>query len=155
MRDWIAFYSGCTEEELEGIALLRVIECTNGCIQHAFRESNPIALPVEETREAMKFSMGLMKTYEFSLGEKTYSFSEGVKEGLSYVRNLYTEAFKKGNEEAMGEFFSSSEACVQALGMDRINQAAENVQAHAAEYIPPHTVSWGVSYLKRLLQPST
>jgi len=151
MTDWATFFSSCTEEELGGIALLRMIECTNGCIQHAFRENDARALPAEETRTAMKYSMGLMKEVSFQLGTEKYIFSEKTEEGLREIRELYVKAFKQGNEEAMENFFSSSYACVEALGETRIRDAAKTVRQLLTETFPEHTISWGENYLLNLL----
>ena len=58
---WRNRWESQTEEVLEATALIRALECTNGCIQHAFRGESENALPLEETRECMKLSMGTIK----------------------------------------------------------------------------------------------
>jgi len=58
MTDWNVSYGRLSGVELQKIAILRVMECTNGVIQHAFRDNAEYALPIEETRKAMKFSCG-------------------------------------------------------------------------------------------------
>ena len=60
-RNWKETWANCSPEELDGIAVLRVMECTNGIIQHLFRDGAPEALSVDETRVAMKFSMSSVK----------------------------------------------------------------------------------------------
>ena len=37
-KDWKAIYRDLPDEEKEKIAILRVMECSNGVIQHAFRD---------------------------------------------------------------------------------------------------------------------
>lgn len=150
--DWYQFFNSLTEDELEGIALLRVVECTNGCIQHAFRGNHPKALSVEQTREAMKFSMGLMKTMDFELGGDRYSFSESTEENLRKIRELYVKGFKQNDDEALDEFLRSSVACATVLGKDRIQKAAELVIEHIPDVIPPESVRWGVDYLHSLME---
>ena len=67
MKDWKTIYSNLPEEELDKIAILRVMECTNGVIQHAFRGEEEYALSIEETRRAMKFSMSCIKNLAIPL----------------------------------------------------------------------------------------
>ena len=57
MKDWKEIYGNLPDTEKDKIAVLRVMECTNGVIQHSYRDNEPWALPIEETRKAMKFSM--------------------------------------------------------------------------------------------------
>ena len=68
MIDWNTRFQALPDEEKGKIALLRVIECTNGIIQYKFRDEDEDALSVEETRDAMKFSMKCMKTMEIPFG---------------------------------------------------------------------------------------
>lgn len=151
MKSWNEFYSSLSEDQLQAIALLRVIECSNGCIQHAFRDNNPKALPIEQTREAMKYSMAAMKSQTFTLGDETYSFQGEVAEGLREARELYIRAFKQGDESAMDEFFDCSIACAQTLGEHRIRQAAQKIKNFLGGIFPEQTVEWGEAYLLRLL----
>jgi hypothetical protein len=156
-RDWDKFFGSLTTNELEGVALLRVIECTNGCIQHASREKIPQALPIVETRQAMQFSMGLMKVAEFDVGQSHYSFSDEAVTGIREIRELYKKAFKTHDNEteaALEEFMNASVACVSALGLQRIETAANLVKEHLSDVFPNHTVDWGVRYLKSLMPQS-
>jgi hypothetical protein len=147
---WEDFFSSLTEEELEGVALIRVIECTNGCIQHAFRGENPRALPVEQTRKAMKYSMGLMKSLDFNIGGKSYKFSENSERKLREIRELYVKGFKQNDDQAMDAFFDASYACVEVLGEERIRRAACIVKENLQNVFPSHTVDWGFNYLMNL-----
>lgn len=155
MNDWTEFYGSLSESDLEAIALLRVIECTNGCIQHAFREKDPRALSVDETRKAMNFSMTAMKELKFSVGPETYEFTGTTAEKLREARELYVRAFKHNEENAMNEFFDCSIACARVLGLERIKKAKELVEAHLTETFPEHTVSWGANYLAHLICPDS
>ena len=49
MKNWKQIYSNLPSEELDKIAVLRVMECTNGIIQYAHRDDAPYKLPIEET----------------------------------------------------------------------------------------------------------
>jgi hypothetical protein len=147
---WEKFFSSLTEEELEGVALIRVIECTNGCIQYAFRGEDPRALPVEQTREAMKYSMGSMKSLDLNIGGRSYKFSRPTEQGLREIRELYVKGFKQNDDPAMDAFYESSYACVEALGEERLKKAVAIVKENLQQAIPPHTVDWGFNYLMGL-----
>lgn len=151
IKNWAEFFGSLSEEQLEAVALLRVIECTNGCIQHTFRAKHPKSLNVEQTRGAMKYSMAAMKDLAFKIGDTRYNFSGQVAEGLREARELYVRAFKQGDEGAMDEFMDCSIACAQALGEVRILAAGAKVRGELTGVFPENTVSWGESYLLRLL----
>lgn len=152
MEKWLQFFRSLNEDQLYAVALLRVIECTNGCIQHSFRGNDPKALTVEQTRKAMKYSMAAMKNLKFSLGGLTYIFPERVSKGLREARELYIKAFKQGDESAREEFFDCSIACAQTLGKSRITKASQAVKEYLNDVFPEHTVDWGERYLLRLLK---
>ena len=78
MIDWNTRFTALSDSEKDKIALLRVIECSNGIIQYKFRDEDEDALSVEETRDAMKFSMGCMKTMKIPLGEEVITFSPEI-----------------------------------------------------------------------------
>lgn len=150
MTDWGAFFRGLPEEELEAIALLRVIECTNGCIQHSYRANHPKALTIEQTRTAMGYSMGIMKTMEFELAGTNYYFCDSTKEQLQRVRKLYVKAFKQNDDTAEEEFMRASVACAECLGENRIRAAGETVTKCLSDTFPGESVKWGVNYLLNL-----
>ena len=75
MKDWKQIYSDLPEEELDKIAVLRVMECTNGIIQYAHRDDASYKLSIEDTRRAMKFSMGCIKRMRIPLKEETITFA--------------------------------------------------------------------------------
>lgn len=152
MQKWSQFFGSLSEDQLNAVALLRVIECTNGCIQHTYRSQHSKSLTVEETRAAMKYSMAAMKNLSFQVGETVYSFEDKVAEGLREARELYVKAFKQGEEAAMDEFMDCSFSCAKTLGESRIRKAATEVRKNLGEFYPEHTVSWGENYLLNLLK---
>ena len=46
-HDWNALFTSLPSDELDKVALLRMIECTNGVIQHLFRDEAEDALSVD------------------------------------------------------------------------------------------------------------
>ena len=147
--DWFAFFDGLSSEEKNAIALLRVIECTNGVIQYAFRDKAPHALPIEATREAMNFSMGCMKTMSIPVGDKTLRFSPELEAVLRQIRQLYIDGFKKGNQEALEEFYKVSGATVKAVGKERLLEAYRVLREEIKHPVLSSHAEWGLQYLSR------
>jgi hypothetical protein len=151
MKDWKHIFDTLSEQEKDKIAILRVMECSNGVIQYAFRDNRNYALPVEETRKAMKFSMSCMKNMRIPLRNETITFEPETEQIMREVRELYISGFKNGNEKDLDEFMVVSDACVKSLGEDRIVKAKE-VLSQNIDDIPPHTLDWGVDYMMRFLK---
>lgn len=119
---WKDIWSTQSKEVLEATALIRVIECTNGCIQYAFRDGDKNALSVEKSRECMKISMGTIKSKVLNLSDGTeIVFPKECHGILNEVRDLYIRGFKKGDSDALEEFFASSKAHFQVLGLSLIH----------------------------------
>ena len=69
---WSELLRQVPSTELEKLAILRVLECSNGMIQLRFREGHPDALNVDDTRRAMRISMRCIKAMEIPW-ERDYS----------------------------------------------------------------------------------
>jgi DNA-binding cell septation regulator SpoVG len=116
-----------------------------------YRGNHPSALPIVQTRTAMNYSMGIMKTMEFELADINHSFCDSTREQLQRIRELYVKAFKQNDPEAVDEFMDSSVACAFSLGKDRIIKAGKAVQEALPHVFPEGTVNWGVNYLLSLM----
>jgi len=104
MKNWNKIFEALPDEEQDKLALLRLVECTNGVIQHSFRNGDADALSPEETRAAMKFSMSAMKTQTIPLGDEVVIFAPETAKIMSEVRELYISGFKQQNQEDYEEF---------------------------------------------------
>ena len=151
MKDWNKIFDSLSDDEKDNIAILRVIECTNGVIQHMHRNGDDDALSLEETRTAMKFSMGCMKTQEIPLGDVVITFTPETKEILCMIRELYISGFKNNNQEDYNEFMIASKANLNAVGKERILRARTILFEHLYD-IPYYTLDWGISYIFGLMQ---
>ena len=149
--DWFAFFDGLSPEEKDAIALLRVIECTNGVIQYAFRRRDPWALSEEDTRSAMKYSMGCMKRMRIVAGDKIIRFSPETEAVLRQVRQLYIDGFKKHLPEARSEFYRVSEATVKAVGSERLVEACRVLRDEIKHPVLSNHAEWGLQYLSQYL----
>jgi len=144
--DWETEFEALPDVEKDKLALLRVIECTNGVIQHSYRAGDDDTLTVDEVRDAMKFSMGCMKRMEIPVGENTVTFAPETKELMTEMRRLYISGQKQNNTEDFNEFLKGSKANLLAIGKERILQARRLAFEHI-DVLPPHTLEWGLSYI--------
>ena len=150
MKNWNKIFEALPDEEQDKLALLRLVECTNGVIQHMHRNGDPDALSLEETRDAMKFSMGCMKTQSIPLGDEVITFAPETAEIMSKVRELYISGFKQQNQEDYEEFMVASVANLGAIGKERILKARKILFDNLYE-IPHFTLEWGLSYIYSLM----
>jgi hypothetical protein len=146
MIDWNERFQALSDAEKDKIALLRVIECTNGCIQHTYRSEEDETLTVDEVRDAMKFSMGCMKRMEIPLGDEVITFAPDTAELLTEMRRLYISGAKQNNQVDFNEFLKGSKANLLAVGKERILEARRLAFNHIDE-LPPHTLEWGLEYI--------
>ena len=150
MKNWDELFGNLSDEEKNKIAILRVIECSNGVVQHMFRANDEDALSIEETRDAMKFSMGCMKTMTIPLKSHTVTFAEETSSIMREVRELYVSGFKNGNQEDLEEFMRASKANLNAVGQKRILEARQIVFDEVDD-IPPCALDWGLGYIFSLV----
>ena len=148
--DWDQQFTALSSDDLDGIAILRVLETSNGCIQQMFRSKDVDALDVEETRRAMKFSMSSIKKMSIELEDGTVTFSDTAKELMGRVRELYISGFKNGNEADYAEFMKASVASLKACDIPRIFEARARLYNHCYEF-PSYTYDWGLAYILSLL----
>ena len=151
MKNWNKIFEALPDEEQDKLALLRLVECTNGVIQHMHRNGDPDALSLEETRAAMKFSMSAMKTQTIPLGDEVITFAPETAEIMREVRKLYISGFKEQNEEDYEEFMRASVANLNAIGRDRMIRARQVLFDDLYE-IPQHCLDWGLSYIFNLMK---
>jgi len=146
-RNWKETWAKCTDKELDDLAVLRVMECTNGVIQHSYRDGTPDALSVEEVRVAMKFSMSSIKNLEIPLGDTTIKFEGEIAEAMRDARDLYIQGVKHGDDEAYEEFMVCSITSAHAVGKERIQKAVDILSLQASHAFPYMTPRWGQQYL--------
>jgi len=146
MIDWTTEFEALPDVEKDKLALLRVIECTNGVIQHSYRSGDDDTLTIDEVRDAMKFSMGCMKRMEIPVGEHTVRFAAESIVLFSEMRRLYISGQKQNNPVDFNEFLKGSKASLLAVGKTRILYAKRLAFEHI-DALPPHTLEWGLSYI--------
>ena len=146
---WKDIWSSQSEEVLDATALIRVVECTNGCVQHAFRDEDERALSVEQTRECMKLSMGTIKNKVLPLpdGRTKVILPEECHEIMNTARDLYVRGFKQGDEEALEEFFALSKAHFQVLGRKLIDEKFRFFAEHFEDMFTSYWIMMGRMYI--------
>ena len=146
MTYWKEKFNELTDGELNKVAVLRVMECTNGIIQHSFRDKTEDAYPVEVTRETMKFSMSCMKKMQIPLKDETITFKPKTEELLRRARELYVSGVKNNNDEDFEEFMEISKATAQVCGLQRLLDAKKILEENV-DVFPPGSLDFGVAYL--------
>lgn len=146
---WKDIWSSQSQEVLDATALIRVVECTNGCVQHAFRDGDERALSVEQSRECMKLSMGTIKNKVLPLpdGRTKVILPEECHEIMNTARDLYVLGFKQGDEEALEEFFALSKAHFQVLGRELIDEKFRFFAEHFEDVFTSYWIMMGRMYI--------
>ena len=146
---WKDIWSSQSQEVLDATALIRVVECTNGCVQHAFRDGDDRALSVEQSRECMKLSMGTIKNKVLPLpdGRTKVILPEECHEIMNTARDLYVRGFKQGDEEALEEFFALSKAHFQVLGRQLIDEKFIFFAEHFEDVFTSYWIMMGRMYI--------
>ena len=148
---WYGIWSSQSEDVLEVTALVRAIECTNGCIQWAFRDDDDRSLPIEKTREAMKLSMGVMKNKVLPEPDGTkFVIPEDVVPLMDESRDIYIRGFKQGDEDAYQEFMALSKSHFVVMGKERIDRNFEKVKDSFREVFSEYWIEMGRAYVYAL-----
>ncbi len=144
---WFKIWSDCTPEVLDATAIIRVMECTNGCVQYGFRGESPNALSVEQTRECMKVSMGAIKSKKLPLptGEVIH-MPEGAIPLMNEARDLY-QKMKARDDAAYDEFFALSTAHFHVLGKEIIDEKFAFLTEHFGNVFTEYWIDRGREYI--------
>ena len=145
---WKKIWESQTEEVLNATALIRVLECTNGCVQYAFRDGAENALSVEQSRECMKLSMGTIKNKVLPLPDGTSLFlPKSCHSLMDDARDLYIRGFKQGDDDALEEFYSLSKSHFQVLGKKNIDEKFEFLTNNFENIFTEYWISVGKRYI--------
>lgn len=140
-------------KELDKMAVIRVLEVTNGCIQWAFRRQDQQCLSVEQTRECMQVVIGFIKEKRIDLpGGETIGFTPEVEELLGDIRDLYQQAFKKNDQAAQREFYAYSAAQFVAFGQQRMQRAMDLVKQQFEPLFSEYYLQRGRRYMLPYLE---
>ena len=143
-------------EELDNLAVLRVLEICNGCLQWAFRRQDEHCLSVERTRECMQTVIGFIKVKKITCPSgKIIAFTPAIEQLIEEGTQLYRQAFKQNNQTAKQEYYTYSTAQFIAYGGDRLNQAQDLVEQEFSPLLTPYFVLRGKNYIAPYLRAVT
>ncbi len=144
---WYKIWAEQSEEVLTATALIRAMECTNGCVQYAHRGEASNALSIEQTRLAMKTSMSAIKTKILPIpGEEDLVMPDEAIPLMEQARDLY-QKMKTRDEAAYDEFYALSTAHFHVLGQDRMENAFEYFRYHFTDIFTEEFISAGEDYI--------
>lgn len=144
---WYKIWEAQSPEVIEATALIRAMECTNGCVQHAFRDGDEYALDIDQTRLAMKTSMSAIKTKILPIpGEEVISMPLAAMPLMEEARAAY-QKMKTGDEEAFAEFHGLSTSHFHVIGEEIMEQAFEYFRYHFTDVFTERFIALGEDYV--------
>lgn len=156
-QDWVMEYIKIWSEQsskaLDDVALIRVVECTNGCVQYAFRDEETWALSLEQTRLCMKTSMTFIKNKSLKLKNgNEIKIDESVHHLLDEVRDIYIDGFKNNIPDRLMQFYAQSVAQFYVLGRDRLERQWKFVSDELGEVFGEDFLGRGRTYIMSYLK---
>lgn len=156
---WESIWRQQSEIGKEHSALIRAVECTNGCVQYAYRDNESFALPIEQTRLCMKTSMGIIKNKKIVLKNgDIIGFDPSIHDLIDNVRDIYIAGFKENDDEKLMEFYAQSVAQFFILGSERMDNAFQFVVDNFVHVFTVDFIERGRSYVYKYLnaiEPAT
>jgi hypothetical protein len=148
---WESLWRKQSETGKQHAALIRAIECTNGCIQYAYRDG-VTDLSLDQTRECMKLSMSAIKNKQIRLKNgEMIGFDPTIHVILDETRDIYIAGFKHGDDEKLMEFYAQSVAIFYVLGRDRIDDAFQMVVDNFTDVFTLPWIDRGRSYVYKFV----
>lgn len=134
--------------ELDKLALLRVLEITNGCTQWGFRRQDEHCLSADQTRECMRKVIGFIKAKQIDLpsGESIH-FTPAIEKLIEEGRDLYQDAFKKNVAGAEEAYYAYSTAQFIVYGRQRLSQAMAVVKQEFEPMFTSYYINRGRNYI--------
>ncbi len=135
-------------KDLDKLAILRVLEVTNGCTQWGFRRQDEQCLSVEQTRKCMREVIGFIndKKIDFPSGE-SIQFNASMEKLIEEGRELYIDAFKKNIASAEKEYYAYSTAQFLVYGRQRLNAAMQVIKREFESLFTNYYLEKGRKYI--------
>lgn len=135
-------------EELDNLAILRVLEITNGCTQWGFRRQDEQCLSADRTRDCMKMVIGFIKAKKIEFPDRDpIRFSPAIERLIDEGRDLYQAAFKKNVAGADREYYAYSTAQFLVYGRDRAWAAMRAIADAYEAMFSPYYIQRGRNYI--------
>ena len=140
-------------KDLDNLALLRVLEVTNGCAQWGFRRQDQDCLSADQARDCMRQVIGFIKDKRIVLPRgETVSFSPAVEDLIESGRELYQDAFKRNQAGAQRAYYAASTAQFIAYGPERLQRALDLVDRNFESLFTPVWIARGQRYIAPYLK---
>lgn len=140
-------------KELDKLAILRVLEVTNGCTQWGFRLQDEQCLSLEQTRKCMREVIGFIKAKKVDLPSgKTIDFTLSIEQLIEEGRKLYENAFKRNIAAEQKEYYAYSTAQFLVYGRQRLNTAMQLVKEEFESLFTPYYIEKGRNYIVRYIE---
>jgi len=137
-----------TSPDLDKLAVLRVLEVTNGCAQWGFRRQDDQCLSTDQTRECMKKVMGFIKQGRITLPNgESIELVPSARQLFDQGRQLYQDAFKRNIATAEREYYAYSTAQFLVYGHQRLHNAMGFVQQHYEPLFGRYYIQKGRQYI--------
>ncbi len=134
--------------ELDKLAILRVLEVTNGCTQWGFRRKDPQCLSIEQTRECMRTVIGFIQNKKIDLPSgETIQFTPSMEQLIDEGRELYQEAFKKNIVGKEKEYYAYSAAQFVVYGHQRLNTSMQLIKQEFESLFTTYYIEKGRHYI--------
>ena len=135
-------------KELDKLAIIRVLEVTNGCTQWGFRRKDEGCLSVEQARECMNKVIGFIKHKKIDPpnGESIH-FTAPIQQLIGETRELYQDAFKKNIAGKEKEYYAYSTALFLVCGRPRLNAALKLVKQEFESMFTTYYIEKGRNYI--------
>ncbi len=139
--------------DLDNLALLRVLEVTNGCAQWGFRRQDQDCLSADHARNCMRQVIGFIKDKRILLPSgETIGFSPVVEDLIESGRELYQNAFKRNQASGQRAYYAASTAQFIAYGPERLQRASDLVELNFESLFTPIWIARGQRYIAPYLQ---
>lgn len=151
--DYLKMMAKMPLKTIKEVAMIRALEVTNGCTQHAYRREDKDCLSLEKTRECMKVSMAsiIHQRIKFKNGD-VLEFAPETKELMTNIRNLYIDAFKNNIPSQEREFYAFSTAQFLACGKENIEQGFDFVRENYQDLFTDLFIQKGIKYAEKYLE---
>lgn len=140
-------------EELDSLALLRVLEVTNGCTQWGFRCGDAEAVTAERTRECMRVVIGFIKQKRIRwTDDSSVGFTPRIERLIDQGRSLYQKVLKENDEAAQYSYFAASTAQFLVYGKNRLLEAECRVSEGFTHLFGPFWLERGRRWIAPYLE---
>ena len=152
-RHWPELLRQIPSAEFEKLAILRVLECSNGMIQLRFREGTPTRSMWTTRAGPCNFPCAASKPWKFPWEMRSFALTAPHRTFSKKSERSNVDGIKRNHSGSRSEFFRASRANLEAIGHERLKRAHRRLFADCYD-LPVHTLDWGMDYINDFLTPA-